>query len=142
MRLPWFTRRPPPPPPPPVEDASPEAQLMRACFDCDTAAQALAQALAARREALVRLVAVTPLGGKANINLLFSPSASWRALSFHGVGPHLDLPHQMAAHRSSFTHQASAAISATAYARSQARQVLAALTDTAQADPATEEVPA
>ena len=115
---------------------------MRAVFDCDAAAAALAEAMSARREALVRLVAVTPLGGKANINLLFSPSASWRSLSFHGVGPHLDLPHQLAGHRSSFTHQASAAISATAYARSQARQVMAALTDAAPAELATEEVPA
>ncbi len=128
------------PTPAPLEGSA-EARLITAAMDCDHASAALSEALAARRAAMVDLVAATRHEGKAVLNRQFSPSFVWSAISFHGAGVHLGLPHVLTGHRASFLHHARASIGATASARTdpsdRARTVAAvdALLDPAPAVP-------
>jgi hypothetical protein len=110
---PFFARRPPPPPPAPPE-GSPEADLLAACQAADVALKSLSLALAARRQALIRLSARTKAPGKGFLNRLVSPSTLTAAIAAQDAIPHFHLAHVLTEHRRTLTESALSAIDASA----------------------------
>lgn len=96
-------------PEPTVED-----EVLAAAQACDEAMAALALALARRRKALIQVTARTGVLGCSHLTRCFSPSVIWSAVTWHGAGLHLGLPHVQANHRRSFLQSAQAALSASA----------------------------